>query len=124
MGTIRKRVLIVDDNRDATETLVDLVTLWGHDVQSALDGPSALRLVGEFRPDTVLMDISMPGMDGYEVARKVRSLPHLAGVFLIAVTGYGQEQDRRRAKEAGFDYHLTKPVCLDSLHSLLASLHS
>lgn len=121
-GTPGRRILIVDDNEDAAESLADLAMLWGHEVQTAADGPSALRLVREFHPEAVLLDISMPGMDGHEVARIIRSSAELAPVSLIALTGYGQDQDRRRAFEAGFDHHFTKPVDAGSLQSLLASL--
>lgn len=117
------RVLIVDDNRDAAETLADLARLWGHEVQTALDGPSALELVRAFRPQIVVLDIGMPGMDGYEVARQLRSMVELAPVSLIALTGYGQEDDCRRAREAGFEHHLTKPVDPDALQPLLAPRH-
>jgi signal transduction histidine kinase/CheY-like chemotaxis protein len=119
-GTSGSRVLIVDDNGDAAETLADVARLWGHEVQTAPDGASALRLLREFRPQIVLLDISMPGMDGYEVARRVRSCPELGPVSLIALTGHGQEQDRRRSLEAGFDHHLIKPVDPDALCFLLA----
>jgi CheY-like chemotaxis protein len=118
------RVLIVDDNRDAAETLADLAMLWGHEVRIALDGSSALQAVHEFCPQILLLDISMPGMDGYEVARRVRSFAEQAPVSLIALSGYGQDQDRRRSLEAGFDHHLTKPVDPDSLHSIMASPQS
>lgn len=104
------RVLVVDDNRDAAEAIVEIAELWGYKARVAFDGPSALELTREFRPDVALLDIGMPGMDGYEVARRLREMPDLNGIHLIAVTGYGQEEDRRRSREAGFSQHLTKPV--------------
>jgi signal transduction histidine kinase/CheY-like chemotaxis protein len=116
---VSRRLLIVDDNRDAAETLCDLATLWGHDVRTAHDGPSALEAAAAAPPEVILLDISMPGMSGYEVARRIRSTPELAGVTLIALTGYGQEQDRQRTLEAGFDHHLTKPVDPDALRQVL-----
>ena len=117
-----RRVLVVDDNRDAAESLTVLLELWGHAVRIANDGPDALALAAEYRPDTVLLDIGLPGMDGYEVARRLRELPGSHSMFLVAVTGYGQDEDRRRAYETGFDHHLTKPVEPAKLGSLLASV--
>ncbi len=120
-----RRVLVVDDNRDAAETLELLLQLWGHEVQSAYDGCEALSRFQEFQPDIVLLDIGLPGMNGYEVARQIRSLPEsLAGyrdVMLVAVTGYGHESDRLQSKEAGFDQHLVKPVQSEILRDLVAS---
>jgi len=115
------RVLVVDDNRDAADTTAELVGLWGYRVRTAPDGPSALRAAREFRPRIVLLDIGLPGMDGYEVARQLRQEPELAELFLMAVTGYGQEEDRRRALEAGFNAHLPKPVDPEQLRQVLAS---
>src|SRR6476661_4871234 len=105
-----RRVLVVDDNRDATETLELLLQLWGHEVQSALNGPEALAKAVEFRPEIILLDIGLPGMSGYEVARQLRSLPGFRDVFIVAVTGYGQDSDRIHSQEAGFGHHLVKPV--------------
>jgi len=114
------RVLLVEDNLDAAESLGELLRIWGHEVTMAHDGAAALRAVPEARPEVVLLDIGLPGMDGYEVASRLRATPGLAGLRLIAVTGYGQESDRRRARLAGFDHHLVKPVDLDRLRALLA----
>ncbi len=116
-----RRVLVVDDNRDATETLELLLQLWGHEVQSALDGPEAISRAVEFRPEIVLLDIGLPGMSGYDVARQLRSLPGFRDVFIVAVTGYGQESDRLRSQEAGFGHHLVKPVQPEVLQELIAS---
>jgi PAS domain S-box-containing protein len=118
----RLRILVVDDNRDAAESLAILMELWGHEVKRAYHGTKALELCVEYRPDVIFLDIGLPGMDGYEVAAQLRASPETAGAMLIAVTGYGQEEDRRRSRRAGFDQHLVKPVAPDNLHSLLQSL--
>jgi CheY-like chemotaxis protein len=115
-----RRVLVVDDNVDSAESLALLLELYGHDVRLAHDGLTALDEARASAPDVVLLDIGLPKMDGYAVARHLREEPALAHVRLIAMTGYGQEEDRRRAREAGFDHHLVKPVDLDSLRDLLA----
>jgi PAS domain S-box-containing protein len=114
------RVLVVDDNVDATESLALLLRMSGHEVHTALDGPAALQVAEAFRPEAVLLDIVLPGMDGYEVARRLRHMAGLENAFLVAVTGYGQEEDRRRAEEAGFDAHLVKPADPVDLKELLA----
>jgi signal transduction histidine kinase len=119
-AAVRLRVLLVEDNLDAAESLGELLRIWGHEVTIAHDGAAALRAVPETRPEVVLLDIGLPGMDGYEVASRLRATPGLAGLRLVAVTGYGQESDRRRARLAGFDHHLVKPVDLDRLRALLA----
>jgi PAS domain S-box-containing protein len=105
-----RRILIVDDIVDAAESLGELLTAWGHEVRLAHGGQQALRLAAAFHPEIVLLDIGLPGTDGYEVARRLRSLPAGAALYLAALTGYGQEEDRRRAADAGFDCHLTKPA--------------
>lgn len=115
------RILVVDDNRDAAETMGVLLEILGNDVQVTHDGPSALRVLDTFQPTVVLLDIGMPGMDGYEVARQVRRRRERDRVTLIAVTGWGQEEDQRRSREAGFNHHLVKPVDLGVLRSLLAT---
>jgi CheY-like chemotaxis protein len=119
-GSFPRRILVVDDNVDAAESLRMLLSLEGHEVQIAHDGPAALRVVQEMQPDVVLLDIGLPRMDGYEVARQLRQLPSVEKVLLVALTGYGQEDDRRRSQEAGFNAHLVKPADLDSLRSVLA----
>jgi len=106
----RRRVLIVDDNQDAAMSLATLLSLEGHEIRVAADGPSALEALEAHNLDAVLLDIGLPGMDGYEVARQVRRDPALTRIKLIALTGWGQDDDRQRAREAGFDHHLTKPV--------------
>jgi CheY-like chemotaxis protein len=116
------RLLIVDDNEDAANSLAVLLRLQGHLAQVAHGGADAIRAAMDFRPDAILLDIGMPGMDGYEVARQIRQRPELAGVVIAALTGWGQEEDRRRTKAAGFDYHLVKPLDPRVLDDLLAKL--
>jgi PAS domain S-box-containing protein len=118
---VSRRVLVVDDNQDATETLELLLQLWGHEVRIAYEGEGALSQAAEFRPDIVLLDIGLPGMSGYEVARQMRGLPECREAMLVAVTGYGQDSDRRQSKEAGFDHHLVKPVQPGVLRDLIGS---
>lgn len=115
-----RRVLVVDDNRDSADTLAMVLQLLGHEVQAVHDGPSALVAVSGFRPDVVLLDIGMPGMNGFEVAKRLRDRPETAGLRLVALTGYGQEEDRRRTQEAGFDAHLVKPASPEELAPILA----
>jgi CheY-like chemotaxis protein len=116
-----KRALLVDDNSAALFLLKRLIAKLGpHEVATASDGPSALAEAKTFRPEIALLDIGLPGMDGYEVARRMRADPDLAGLKLVALTGYGQDEDRRCAEEAGFDRHLVKPVSIDDLRALLA----
>ncbi|HEV2844774.1 MAG TPA: PAS domain S-box protein, partial [Thermoanaerobaculia bacterium] len=115
-----RRILIVDDNSDATQTLLVLLELWGHEVRSAHDGPAALAAAAELQPEIVLLDLGLPGMSGFEVAPELRALPGLRDVTIVAVTGYGQDEDRRKTREAGFDHHLVKPVDPDLLRKLIA----
>jgi len=136
-GTAPARVLVVDDNLDAAETLAELLCLWGYEVETAVDGERGLAAAEQFSPDLVLLDIGLPGIDGYEVARRLRraelpeaprerATPAGAGtveqsrLVLVAVTGYGQADDHQRSKDAGFDYHLAKPVDPDSLRELIS----
>ncbi len=114
------RVLVVDDNRDAADSLRELLDLLGHECHAVFGGAAALEAGAEMRPDVVLLDLGMPGMDGLETARRLRREPWGAGLVLIALTGWGQEQDRRRTHEAGFDHHLVKPTDLRQLERLLA----
>jgi len=118
-GGTRRRVLIADDNVDAARTLSYLLDLSGHEIRTAADGREALKMFEAYRPEIVLLDIGMPGMSGYEVATTIRSLPRGDEVLLVAVSGWGQESDRRAAFAAGFDQHLTKPVDFDSLQATL-----
>jgi PAS domain S-box-containing protein len=114
-----RRVLIADDNCDAAESLAMLIRLDGHEVTVGANGIEALELVDGVDPEVALLDIGMPGLDGYEVARRIRANPRHAGVVLVAVTGWGQESDKARARDAGFDLHFTKPIEPDTLLALL-----
>lgn len=116
------RILVVDDNMDAADALVDILRMWGHDASAVYDGAAAVRAAREGRPDAVLLDIGLPEMDGYEVARRLREEPELAATRLIALTGYGQDADRQRAVEARFDSHMVKPVDLKALEQALAGI--
>jgi two-component system CheB/CheR fusion protein len=117
----RHRVLVVEDNRDAAETLREMLLLWDHEVEIAHDGRGGVERAREFRPDVVLCDIGLPGMDGYAVARAFRADPALASAYLVAVTGYASPDDARRAVGAGFDMHLGKPVPIEVLEEVLAT---
>ena len=116
---ISRRLLIVDDNTDSARSMAMLQTRRGHVTRTAFTGPDALTAAAEFLPEVVLLDIGLPGMDGYEVARHLRAMPALAGVFLIAMTGYASPEDLLAAQQAGFDEHLVKPVDLDTLREWL-----
>lgn len=116
------KVLVVDDNADMAESLARLLSMTGYQVRVAASGPAALEVATEFLPDAIILDIGLPQMDGYEVARRLRAAPAMAGVRLIALTGYGRTQDRRHAEAAGFDHHLVKPVEFARLQELLASV--
>jgi PAS domain S-box-containing protein len=116
----QRRILVVDDNVDAAESLALLLRLEGHDVRVAHDGPAALAAVEADPPDLAFLDIGMPVMNGYEVAQRLRQRPGSENLVLAAMTGWGQEEDRRRSREAGFDHHLIKPVEPEALHKLLA----
>jgi signal transduction histidine kinase len=115
-----RRILIADDNRDAADSLAVLLRLEGHDVTVVYDGPEALTTIGVLLPEVALLDIGMPGLSGYEVARRVRQMSLQREVTLIAVTGWGQETDKAEAFDAGFNHHFTKPVKPDRLIELLA----
>lgn len=119
-----RRVLVVDDNRDAAESLNGLLKLLGADVHVVYNGVDALEALASYKPAVVLLDIGMPGMDGHEVARRIRLLPESRDVTLIALTGWGQAEDRHRSLSAGFDYHLIKPADVHALQSLLVSLEN
>ena len=113
------RILVIEDNVDAADTLRDYLTLRGHEVRVAYSGPEGLAEAGRFLPELVLCDIGLPGMDGWAVARALRAAPGTAGARLVAVTGYGTEEDQRLSAEAGFEAHLVKPLDLDVLEALL-----
>jgi signal transduction histidine kinase/CheY-like chemotaxis protein len=122
--TPRLRVLVVDDNEDATASLGMLLEFRGNRVRTANDGVQAVEAAAEFRPDVILLDLGLPGIDGYEVARRIREQPWSKETLLVAVTGWGQDVDRRRTREAGFDHHLVKPIDHDALGRILASASS
>lgn len=105
-----KRILVVDDNRDAAETLASLLEIFGYEAQVSFDGGNALRIAEAFRPDVAVLDIGMPGMDGYELASRLREKPWALHTILVAHTGWGSGEDVRRSLSAGFDHHLTKPL--------------
>ncbi len=117
----RKRVLIVDDNTDARVLLGDLLAMSGHEVKTAGDGPEALALLDTFDADVAVLDIGLPGMNGLELATKVRALRRGPSVRLLAMTGYGQPSDKAASREVGFDQHLVKPVDIDQLLELISS---
>jgi len=117
-----RRALVVDDNRDSAESMGLLLELLGAEVRVVFDGYDALKAVADFNPAVVLLDIGMPGMDGHEVARRIRQQQEFQDIVLIALTGWGQEEDRRRSESAGFDHHLIKPADLATLRTLLDSL--
>jgi len=119
---VSRHLLVVDDNRDAANTLAALLESMGHKVRTAYNGPEAITLAGEQPPDAVFLDIGLPGLNGYDVARAMRASPALAGTTLIAFTGYGHDEDRRRVREAGFDYHLIKPAGADQLAQIVDAL--
>jgi CheY-like chemotaxis protein len=116
------RILIVDDNRDGADSLVMLLRIMGTDTRTAYDGQEAVQVAREFRPDVVLLDIGLPKLNGYEACRRIREQSWGKNVVLIALTGWGQEEDRRRSREAGFDDHIVKPVDPEELMKLLAEL--
>ena len=113
------RVVIVEDNYDAAEALTMLLELFGHQASIVADGLAAIDAVRDGSFDIALVDIGLPGIDGYEVARRIRMLPNAKTMMLVALTGYGQETDKQRALAAGFDEHLTKPVKIERLQALL-----
>jgi CheY-like chemotaxis protein len=116
----RRRVLLVEDNHDAREMMAMLLEMRDCEVMPAASGPEALALAREQLPELAFVDIGLPGMDGYALARALRADAQTAGIELIALTGYGGEQDRARALDAGFAHHFTKPIRLEDLHSVLA----
>ena len=118
-GNSARRVLVVEDNVDAAETLQLLLRMSGYDTRAAHDGAAALALARDWKPSAVLLDIGLPGKDGYTVARELRALPELQSALLVALTGYGADEDRQQAKEAGFDTLQVKPVQPQALEALL-----
>jgi CheY-like chemotaxis protein len=118
-GPGRRRVLVADDNRDSADSMAVVLRMMGHDVRTVHDGRQAIDEAAVFRPDVALLDIGMPQVDGYEAARRIREAPWGQAMLLVALTGWGQDEDRRRAAEAGFDLHFTKPIDVDEIEKLL-----
>jgi CheY-like chemotaxis protein len=116
------RVLVVDDNVDTVLSFSMLLKESGNEVQSAHDGPTAIKIAMQYVPDVILLDIGLPGLNGYEVAKQIRKQPTLRDVVLVALTGYGQESDRQASMDAGFNHHLIKPARLAQVRQILASV--
>jgi CheY-like chemotaxis protein len=116
-----QRILVVDDNEDLAESVAVLLRTMGNEVHTAHDGLEAVGVAAALQPDVVLMDIGLPKLSGFEAASRIREQPGGSDMVLIALTGWGQEEDRRRSKEAGFDHHLTKPIDFTVLQELLAA---
>ena len=114
-----RRVLLIDDNIDAAESLAQLLALSGHDARTAGDGLQGLRVAADFQPEVVFCDLGLPGMNGFEVAKELRALPFGSAMILAALTGYGQPGDREKTARAGFDAHLVKPVDPSVIESFL-----
>jgi CheY-like chemotaxis protein len=119
-----RRILVVDDNRDSAESLATLLRLFGNDVRTAYDGRQAVVVASSYRPDVVLLDLGLPGLNGFEVAQQLRSMANQSVPVLVALTGFGTEEDQLKTRKAGFNYHLVKPVDLPSLQQLLTAVLS
>ncbi len=119
---ISLRILIVDDNVDTVLSFSMLLKESGNEIRTAHDGPSAVKIAMEYIPDVVLLDIGLPGLNGYEVAKQIRNQPSLKNIVLVALTGYGQEPDRQASMEAGFNHHLIKPARLEQVQKILANV--
>ncbi|HEX5477229.1 MAG TPA: response regulator, partial [Burkholderiales bacterium] len=117
-----RRFLVVDDNVDSAASQAQLLRMLGHDAETANSGEEAMLKAARFHPEVVLLDLGMPGMDGFAVARELRRMPETSEATLIAQTGWGQDEDRQRTQEAGFDAHLAKPVELDALMETLSRI--
>ena len=115
-------MLVVDDDADALEMLVEVLNLLGHRAHPAFDGPSALAIAASTKPSIALLDLGLPGLDGDEVGRRLRAMPELDGIKLVAITGYGQASDRERTAAAGFSAHLVKPVRFDTIRAIIEEL--
>jgi CheY-like chemotaxis protein len=122
--TVRRRILVVDDNVDIADSLAMMLEMTGNEVRTAHDGLEGVAAAAAYRPDMILLDIGMPKMNGYEACRRIREQPWGKGILIAAVTGWGQEEDKRRSQEAGFDHHLLKPVELTAIAKLLAELEA
>ena len=120
-ATVQRRILLVDDNRDSADSLAMLLKVMGHEVRIAHDGLEAVEGAATFQPHVILLDIGLPRLNGYEAARRIREQQRHKDLTLVALTGFGQDEDRRRAEEAGFDAHMVKPVDFAALAKLLAA---
>ena len=120
--TVRRRILVVDDNRDAADSLAILLQMSGHDVHTVHDGLEAVEAAAKLQPDVIVLDIGLPTLNGYEAARRIRQQQGSKEPVLVALTGWGQDGDKRRSQEAGFDFHLVKPIDASALEKLLGSL--
>jgi CheY-like chemotaxis protein len=118
----QRRILVADDNQDAADTLAMILKVIGNDVRTANDGLQAVNTAADFQPSVILLDIGMPELNGYEACQRIRQQPWGKNIILIALTGWGQDEDKRRSEEAGFDHHLVKPVDPLVLEKLLATL--
>ncbi len=118
-----RRILVVDDNRDAATSLAMMLKLMGNEAAKAHDGIEAIEIAEQFRPDLIMLDIGMPRLNGFDTAKRIRALPWGQQVTIVALTGWGQEEDRKRSKEAGIDDHLVKPVEPSALEKMLKSWH-
>jgi CheY-like chemotaxis protein len=116
----KRRILVVDDNHDSAMSLGMMLKLMGNEIQTAHDGHAAVEAAEQFRPDIILLDIGLPKLNGYDACRRLREQSWSQGTVIVALTGWGQDEDRRRSKEAGFDHHLVKPVEIGDLQKLLA----
>ena len=119
MNLPRQRILVVDDNHDSADSLVTAFGVLGHDAVAAYGGDEALKRLDQVRPTLLVLDLSMPGMDGYTLARAIRALPGSANLPMVALSGFGSEADRAKSREAGFDRHMLKPFDLDDLERML-----
>jgi CheY-like chemotaxis protein len=117
----KRRILVVDDNHDSADSLAALLSLGGHETHTANDGEHAISEAAKLRPDVILLDIGLPRLDGYDTCRRIREQPWGRNMVIVALTGWGEEEDRRQATQAGFDGHLVKPVDHNALNALMAS---
>ncbi len=124
MQTIGRKILVVDDNRDAADSIALLLEVAGHEVRTAYDGPDALNLAAVFKPEVVILDLGLPSMDGFEIARQIEGQSWGKDIALVALTGWGQQEDYRKTTDAGFDAHLVKPVAPEDLLRILAHVSS
>ena len=118
-ATRRQRVLIIEDYEDTARMLTAIVKSRGYEVRAESNGPAGLRAAEDYRPEVILSDIGLPGIDGYTIARELRKRPEFSKTLMVAVTGYNQEADRKQARDAGFDYHLPKPLNISKLFDVL-----